>query len=245
MERLLKEKTSVKKKVCRFIIYVVGLIILAMGIILNTKPGLGVSPIISVSYSISQITKTNFGNMTFILYGVFVIIEIILHCIIWKRRTKNGEFYNLKKIILMDVLQIPLSFFFTRFMNLFSSFIPNLTEDLQGTVWSTIPARIGVLLVAIILTGIGAAMSLDMRIVPNPGDGIVQAIADFVGKDVGFMKNCFDVFNICLTCSLCMIFIHRIVGIGIGTVIAVIGVGRVIALFNYIFMRKFVKLEIK
>lgn len=35
------------------------------------------------------------------------------------------------------------------------------------------------------------------------------------------------------------------VRIGVGTVIAVLGVGRVIALFNYIFMRKFVKLEIK
>ena len=55
-----------------------------------------------------------------------------------------------------------------------TNFIPNLTEDLTGTVWSTIPVRIGV-----------------------------------------------------------------------GTVIAVLGVGRVIALFNYIFMRKFVKLEIK
>ena len=41
-----------------------------------------------------------------------------------------------------------------------------------------------------------------------------------------------------------MIFVGHIVGIGIGTVIAVIGVGRVIALFNYIFMKKFIKLEI-
>lgn len=41
-----------------------------------------------------------------------------------------------------------------------------------------------------------------------------------------------------------MIFVGHIVGIGIGTVIAVIGVGRVIELFNYIFMKKFIKLEI-
>ena len=33
--------------------------------------------------------------------------------------------------------------------------------------------------------------------------------------------------------------------IGIGTVIAVIGVGRVIAAFNFVFMKKFVKLEIE
>lgn len=88
-------------------------------------------------------------------------------------------------------------------------------------------------------------MSLDMRIIPNPGDGIVQAISDFVCKDVGLVKNCFDVFNICLTTVMCLVFIGHIVGIGIGTVIAVIGVGRVIAAFNFVFMKKFVKLEIE
>lgn len=230
-----------KKMIARLIIYVSGLLILALGIILNTKAGLGVSPIISVSYSISRIANINFGNMTFILYGVFVLVEFVLHTIIWIRSNKQR---NLKKMLLMDALQIPLSFFFTRFMNLFSSYIPDFSKDLHNTIWETIPARIVILLIAIILTGIGAAMSLDMRIVPNPGDGIVQAMSDFVGKDVGLVKNCFDLFNICLTITLCMIFVGHIVGIGIGTVIAVIGVGRVIALFNYIFMKKFIKLEI-
>lgn len=230
-----------KKMIARLIIYVSGLLILALGIILNTKAGLGVSPIISVSYSISYIANINFGNMTFILYGVFVLVEFVLHTIIWIRSNKQR---NLKKMLLMDALQIPLSFFFTRFMNLFSSYIPDFSENLHNTIWETIPARIVILLIAIILTGIGAAMSLDMRIVPNPGDGIVQAMSDFVGKDVGLVKNCFDLFNICLTITLCMIFVGHIVGIGIGTVIAVIGVGRVIALFNYIFMKKFIKLEI-
>lgn len=44
---------------------------------------------------------------------------------------------------------------------------------------------------------------------------------------------------------MCLVFIGHIVGIGIGTVIAVIGVGRVIAAFNFVFMKKFVKLEIE
>lgn len=236
---------STSKKICRGIIYIIGLLTLALGIILNTKAGLGVSPIISVSYSISQIMKINFGNITFILYGVFIIVEFILHGIISRKKKSSGQNYNLKKVLLMDALQFPLSFFFTRFMNLFSAYIPNFAEDMQGSVWGTMPVRVIVLLIAIVLTRVGAAMSLDMRIIPNPGDGIVQAISDFVGKDVGLVKNCFDVFNICLTTTLCMAFIGHIVGIGIGTVIAVIGVGRVIAAFNFVFMKKFVKLEIE
>lgn len=44
-----------KSTTFRWIFYAGGLLILAMGIILNTKSGLGVSPIISVAYSISTI----------------------------------------------------------------------------------------------------------------------------------------------------------------------------------------------
>ncbi|MDY4110812.1 MAG: hypothetical protein SOY48_08035 [Eubacterium sp.] len=38
-----------KKAIYRWTIYVLGFILLAMGIVLNTKCGLGVSPIISVA----------------------------------------------------------------------------------------------------------------------------------------------------------------------------------------------------
>ena len=47
--------------------------------ILNTKSGLGVSPIISVAYSISTIWNLNFGDTTFALYAIFVMIEMLLH----------------------------------------------------------------------------------------------------------------------------------------------------------------------
>ena len=86
------------------------------------------------------------------------------------------------------------------------------------------------LIIAIILTGIGAAMSLNMRIVPNPGDGIVQAIADTVNKIVGFTKNCFDLTNITITIILSFVFAGHLVGVGVGTLLAMIGVGRTASL---------------
>ena len=91
---------------------------------------------------------------------------------------------------------------------------------------------------AVVLTGVGAAMSLNMRIIPNPGDGIVQAIADCAGWQVGFTKNCFDLLNISFTIGVSLLFAGRPVGIGLGTVIAVIGVGRVIAVFNRLTQEK-------
>lgn len=59
----------------RGLFYLMGLLILALGITLNTKTGLGVSPIISVSFSISTIWHFNFGNTTLVLYALFVVVE--------------------------------------------------------------------------------------------------------------------------------------------------------------------------
>ncbi|MGI6007827.1 MAG: YczE/YyaS/YitT family protein [Ruminococcus sp.] len=214
-----------KAMVFRGIFYAAGLLILALGLTLNTRTGLGVSPIISVAYSVSSIFNWNLGNMTLILYCVFVLVELILHTRVRQR----------KSILLMDIFQIPLSIIFTRFINIFSGLLPDMKDDNFGI-------RVVFLLIAIMLTGIGAAMSLNMRLVPNPGDGIVQVISDCDHKSVGFNKNWFDLINIIITTAISFIFAGHLVGIGVGTLLAVIGVGRSIAVFNHFFHEKMVEL---
>ena len=206
------------KKRLRILVYVVGMFILALGLTLNTKANLGVSPIISVPYSISQITGLNFGDLTFVVYAMFFGDQIIIH--IWLKYLKR---------IASDILQLPLSLIFTRLLNIFTVHIP--TSQNLGI-------RFIILTFAIICTGIGAAMSLSMQIVPNPGDGIVQALAERFDKSVGITKNLFDCLNLSITLCISLFIAHQIVGVGIGTVIAVVGVGRVIALFNHIFESK-------
>ena len=209
-------------KTKRIIVYIVGLLILALGLTLNTKASLGVSPIISVPYSISQITGLNFGDLTFIEYALFVFVEIMIHL---------GE-KNKKKIV-ADLLQLPLSLIFTRLLNVFSVYIP--TSNQFGI-------QLLILAMAIICTGVGATMSLSMQFVPNPGDGIVQALAGRFNKSVGLTKNMFDCLSVCITLCIGLMFAHTILGIGIGTVIAVLGVGRVIALFHHMFESQIIEL---
>ena len=69
-----KEGVPVRKSILRGIYYVAGILILAMGLTLNTKAGLGVSPIISVPYSISQLYALDFGNSTLCAYVVLVLV---------------------------------------------------------------------------------------------------------------------------------------------------------------------------
>lgn len=223
----------------RIFVYIIGLLILAMGLTLNTKAGLGVSPIISISYAVSEISGHNFGNTTLALYVLFVVIEMILHGIRIKRQSqkendvlKHAEKIDAKLIFLMDFLQIPLSIVFTRFLNVFSTVVPDIQPDGKNAAALFI-TRLLVLALALILTGIGAALSLNMRIVPNPGDGIVQAIADCIHKSVGFTKNCVDVSCVTITVIISVICSGKLHGIGIGTIIAMIAVGRIIAVFNH------------
>ena len=61
----------------------------------------------------------------------------------------------------------------------------------------------------------------------------MQAIADTIHKSVGFTKNCFDLTNITITIVLSFVFAGHLVGVGVGTVLAMIGVGRTIAVFNH------------
>ncbi|MEE0434856.1 MAG: DUF6198 family protein [Peptococcaceae bacterium] len=206
----------------RLTFYSIGLLVLAMGISLNTKSCLGVSPLISVAYSISEIFSLNFGNMTLLWYSLFVFVELCLH--LWQNRAAANR-QRLKLLLVADLLQIPLSIVFTRFLNLFDHLIPTLTNAEFST-------RLTMLIAAIICTGVGAAMSLNMRLIPNPGDGIVQALADVSGKSVGFTKNGFDLTCLLLTIAISFALSGHLIGVGIGTLLAMIGVGRTIAVFN-------------
>lgn len=205
-------RPRMKKKISiwQAIFYALGLLTLALGIILNTKAGLGVSPIVSVAYTTANIMDWNFANTTLGLYSLFVLAEFVL-------RLPKPRWY--------DVLQLPLSLVFTRFINIFDKYI----NFMFTAYWQ----RVVVLIVGIVLTGIGAAVSVNMKLIPNPGDGIVAAIADRIHKSMGFTKNLFD--TCCITTSLIIGAVtgHFLLGIGIGTVLAVIGVGRVIAVFNH------------
>ena len=185
------------------------MVLLALGITLNTKAGLGASAIVSVPYTVSQGTGWDFANLTLIVYCILVAAQFVI-------KGQNRR--------LIDLLQIVVSIVFTRFMALFQHGI-----TYQSGFFAT---DLLVLALGILLTGIGAAMTVDMQLIPNPGDGIVSSLADRFGRELGLCKNCFDAF--CVVCSLAigLAFGNPLLGIGLGTVLSMLGVGHVIYFFN-------------
>lgn len=227
-----------KQRVMRTAVYILGMLILAAGLTLNTKTGFGTSAIISVPFTVSEIWQLNFGNVTFVAYIFFVSAQLALRYTAAKRdRTPIP-----RRQMLLDVMQLPISLIFTRVMNFISAAVPVLSAAYPDSFLGSLVGRITVLLIAVAFVGIGAAMTLNMRFVPNPGDGIVQAISDFSGKPVGLVKNIFDLSCVAASLVLGFVFTGRLVGIGLGTVVAALGVGRVIALFNRLFAAQLCRL---
>ncbi len=207
------------KKCCRGVMYCIGLLMLALGIILNAKTGLGVSPIISIPYCISNIWKINLGNATLCVYILCVVGQMAL----------RG-----KKFRPFDLLQIPMSIIFSRVINIFNDMIIINCNNLV--------LKLLLLAAAIMFTGIGVAISVEMKFVPNAADGLTQAVGERMRKGLGFAKNIVDISCVVVTVVIGILFAGKVIGIGLGTLAAVLGVGRSIALFNMFFKQKMLAL---
>lgn len=207
------------KKLYRWIFYAAGMLMLALGIVLNSKSQLGMAPILSGMFCLSEIYGLNFSNLTLYYYIFLVALQFVI-------RGRESR--------LADLLQIPLSIIFTRFMNLFSEL---LTMEVPALWQKLLVAFLGA-----VCTGIGITMAVNMRILPNPGDGIVQAISDKSGISLGTTKNLFDGASAVIGLGLGLILKGKIIGVGLGTIINVLCIGRVVAACSRLFKDKMMKL---
>ena len=202
-----------KKWILRIALYLIGIMVLALGITLNTKTNLGVSPIISMPYAVAQIFGYETGTAVFVAYLIFIVLQIPP----------------------FQLLQVAASYLTSAFITIFDRIFP--APDQMGM-------RLLVLVLAIILTGIGAAVTVDVNIVPNPADGLARVLGERCGKNMGFGKNLFDFSAIVISLAIGLIDAGRPVGIGIGTVIAMVCTGRVIAAFNHFAKKKIEEITI-
>ena len=97
------------------------------------------------------------------------------------------------------------------------------------------PKNLLLLFAAMAFTAVGMSMMVDMRLVLSPADGLADTIGKCTGRGVGFGKNIVDLSCVVVTCAVSYLFSGRITAIGLGTLIAMICVGRLAALFQLLF----------
>ena len=153
-------------------IYLLGVLILAVGNTLSTRAQLGVSPIISPAYAISEIWHIDFGAATMGVYMVFMAVQFILQ----GRRTRK-----------LDLLEIPFSLVFSFLLNFFTAGFDRLAVPLgldTPALWQKILLLAG----SVVCTGVGAAMIVAMDLVTSPPDGMARAAGMAMGKGLGLAK---------------------------------------------------------
>lgn len=196
--------------VSRYLWFVLGVLINSFGVALITQAALGTSPISSIPYVLSLRFPITLGEFTFILNLVYILGQIVL-----LRRAFQP----------IQLLQIAVNVIFSAFIDVSM----NLLSWLQ-------PDHIAVKLIALILgcaiLGVGISIEVAPDVLVVPGEGIVRAMTQVSGKRFGSVKVLFDCTLVAIALILSFLFFHGLNGLGLGTVISALIIGRFVNLYN-------------
>lgn len=201
---------SKKELIYRYVIFIFGIFVMALGISLITKAQLGTSPISSVPFTLSIGLPLTMGTFTFLLNMVLIIGQMLL-------LKKNFK--------VIQLMQIPVSVIFGYFidltMSLFSFVNPN-----------TYILKLLFLLVGCLLLALGVSLEVIANVVMLSGEAFVKAISTKFNKEFGTTKVGFDVTLVVVSITISLFMFHKLEGVREGTIIAAFTVGFIAKFFS-------------
>lgn len=210
----MKKNTHIKT---RLVLYIVGLFIMTLGISMSVKSNLGVSPVSSIPYTITCVFGIEMGKATILFHVVLVILQIVI-------LRRDFELKNLLQIVVGIVFG-----YFTTFSNYLFSFLP--TPD-------NLLVRLLLMLGSAVVIAVGIFFYLPADIVPLAGEGVMKAVSDVTGIVFSNVKIAFDVTMVIVSLITCLVVLHALGSVGIGTVIAAVLVGAILGQINKMFGAK-------
>ena len=147
---------------------------------------------------------------TFLCNMVYILIQIIL---------LKKDFHP------VQFLQIAANFLFSWLIDLSMGILDFFQPE---ALW----ARILSLLAGCLILGLGISIEVAPDTIAVPGEGIVRAIARTTGFRFGSVKVGFDLTLIVIAVVLSFLFFGRLNGIGAGTVVSALVVGRIVNVIN-------------
>lgn len=197
-------------KLKRYLLFLVGLFINALGVSLVTKASLGTSPISSIPYVLSLNFPLTLGNFTIL----FSLLLILLQLMILRKNFK-----------LENILQIPVSIAFGYFIDLTMYLF--FWVDPQNYL-----LKLVALLAGCIVLGFGVYLEVVADVVMLPGESFVRAIVQNWNTNFGTTKILFDSSMTIIAGALSFLFFGALNGVREGTIIAALLVGFIARLFG-------------
>ena len=160
----------------RIFAYIVGLLIMTLGVAISVKSNLGVSPVSSIPYTITCVAGLEMGKATIVFHAALVLIQILL-------LRKAFQAKNLLQIFAGILFG-----YFTTFRNSLMVYFPDPTNLI-------------------------------------PRLAMMLAISKVIKKPFPTVKIAFDIGMVVISLITCLICLHSLGSVGIGTIVAAVPVG--------------------
>ena len=205
-------KTNPVKLLARLGVYCLGLLILAFGIALAVNSNLGMSPVSSLPYVVSQIAGISLGTCTIAVYIGYILLQMLI----------SRKF---QPALLLQLV----------FSTIFGWFVDGAKWVLGDFCLPGYVGQLVMLAASILLIGFSLVLYIDVQLAPMPAEGLVGCLSEKLHKPFSSMKTLVDCSSVLLGAVLSLLFLGRLVGIREGTILTALLVGRMMGV-----LRKFV-----
>lgn len=179
------------------------------------QSGSGISAISSVPYAFSEVfPKLSLGTWTYIFQGLLVITLMVLK----------------KRFVPSYLFSFVAGFLFGEMMDINEMWITKLPLS--------IPLRIFYFVLSYIIICFGIALSNRCKLPIIPTDLFPRDLSEIIGKPYARVKITFDVTCLFVTACLTYAALGKILGLGIGTVVAAFTMGKGVALAGNLIDKK-------
>ena len=177
--------------------------------------GSGISAISSVPYAFSEVLPAlSLGTWTYIFQGVLIAVLMLMR----------------KRFVVSYLFSFVVGFVFGELLDVHELWIYILPET---TGW-----RVIYFVVSYLLISFGIALSNRCRLPIVPTDLFPREMEQITGITYSKIKISFDVICLAVTAGMTGIFLGHLDGLGIGTVLAALTMGKVIGRMNRFLDRK-------
>lgn len=188
----------------RLVLYFVGFFVMTLGIAISVKSDLGVSPVSSIPYTITCVFGIEMGKATILFHIGLVLLQILV-------LRKAFQAKNLLQVVVGVIFG-----YFTTFCNYLMTFLPDPHNLL---------VRLGMMLISVFLIAFGIFLYVPTDIMPLAGEGAMLAISQVSGVAFSTVKIIFDCSMVAISLVTCLVMLHALGSVGVGTVAAAVLVG--------------------
>lgn len=192
------------------------LLINTFGVVLMLYSGAGIPAISSVPYAFSEVLPIlSLGTWTYLFQGALVLALMVLR----------------RRLVLSYLFSFVVGFVFGKLLDVHELWVGQLPE---GLLWS-----VGYFIISYVVICFGIALCNRCGLPIAPTDLFPRELAQITGIGYPKIKIGFDGACLAVTVSMTLLFLGRLEGLGIGTVLAALTMGKVIGLMGNWLARHF------